>query len=220
MFPELEQYSLLKHPYYQAWQQGELTQETLQCYSRQYLHHVDAFPRYLSMIHSQCTNLADRRVIMGNLMDEEGFSGTVAHPVLWENFAVGLGVHKDEVRALPFANTQKLCDTFHKLAGQSYAAGLGALYAYERQIPEIAKTKIDGLKKFYGINDAATLEFFEVHQKADEWHSEEVAALIKKLAPEGQEVAKRAAIETAQALWGFLDGVEEVRTDKKTCCVH
>lgn len=220
MFPQLEQYSLLKHPFYQSWQQGELTQATLQCYSRQYLHHVDAFPRYLSMIHSQCTDLNDRRVIMGNLMDEEGFNGTAAHPILWENFAIGLGVNKDEVRAEPFTNTQKLCDTFARLASSSYAAGLGALFAYERQIPEIAKTKIDGLKKFYGINDAATLEFFEVHQQADEWHSAEVAALINKLSPADQEVAKNAAIEAAQALWSFLDGVEAVRTDKKSCCVH
>lgn len=220
MFPELEQYSLLKHPYYQAWQQGELTQATLQCYSRQYLHHVDAFPLYLSKIHSQCTNISDRQVIMGNLMDEEGFSGTEAHPILWENFAIGLGVKRNELRAIPLANTQKLLDTFHELSGKSYAAGLGALYAYERQIPEIAKTKIKGLQEFYGINDAATLEFFEVHQKADEWHSEEVEALIKKLSPEDQAIAKEASIQAAQALWGFLDGIEEVRTDKKSCCVH
>jgi pyrroloquinoline-quinone synthase len=219
MFPELEQYSLLKHPFYQAWQQGELTQETLQCYARQYLHHVDAFPTYLSKIHSQSMDLNHRRVILGNLMDEEGVNAT-AHPILWENFAMGLGVAQEDVRAMPFANTQKLLDTFSELSGKSYAAGLGALYAYERQIPEIAKTKIKGLKECYGITDAATLEFFEVHEKADEWHSAEVEALIQDLSPEDQAVAKAGAISAASALWDFLSGVEEVRTDKKACCVH
>jgi pyrroloquinoline-quinone synthase len=221
MFPELARYELLKHPFYQSWQQGELTQATLQCYARQYLHHVNAFPTYLSRIHSHSTNLEQRQIILRNLMEEEGVDANgKAHPVLWEQFAEGLGVTKANMNVAPFANTQKLLDTFKKLADQSYAAGLGALYAYERQIPEIAKTKIKGLKEFYNIHDQATLEFFEVHQKADEWHSQEVEALIAKLSPSERAVAEQAAITAAAALWDFLTGIEEVRTDKKSCCVH
>ena len=40
---------------------------------------------------------------------------------------------------------------------------LHLLYTYERQIPEIAETKIQGLKKFYGVNSKDGLEFFEAH---------------------------------------------------------
>ncbi len=53
-----------------------------------------------------------------------------------------------------------------------------------------------------------------------EWHSAEVEALIQDLSPEDQAVAKAGAIGAASALWDFLSGVEEVRTDKKACCVH
>jgi len=37
------------------------------------------------------------------------------------------------------------------LRGPPVAEAVAALYAYESQVPEIATTKIDGLKKFYGV---------------------------------------------------------------------
>ena len=48
--------------------------------------------------------------------------------------------------------TKEMIDNFFKQARLSYAEGLASLYTYERQIPEIAETKIQGLKKFYGVN--------------------------------------------------------------------
>ena len=47
--------------------------------------------------------------------------------------------------------TKEMIDNFFKQARLSYAEGLASLYTYERQIPEIAETKIQGLKKFYGV---------------------------------------------------------------------
>lgn len=207
--PTLAQYDLLSHPFYQAWQAGKLTLSALQYYATQYSHHVDAFPRYLGRIHSQCLSGADRQVILRNLMDEEGISG-VPHPELWRQFANGVGVNDAEFTTTPpSAATQALVDTFFKLANTSYAAGLGALYAYEQQVPEIAKTKIQGLKAFYGINDEKTLQFFTVHQQADEWHSQEIRDLINALPVQQQEEAHAASLEAAQALWNFLSGVYE-----------
>ena len=52
-------------------------------------------------------------------------------------------------------------DTFRRLSRQSYAAGLGALYAYESQFPGVATAKIEGLMDRYGISDEATLRFFD-----------------------------------------------------------
>ena len=47
--------------------------------------------------------------------------------------------------------TKDMIDNFFHQARKSYAEGLASLYTYERQIPEIAETKIRGLKKFYGV---------------------------------------------------------------------
>lgn len=207
---QLASYELLKHPFYQAWQEGKLTLATLRCYAKQYMHHVNAFPCYISRIHSQSQDLKIRRILLENLMDEEGVNGT-AHPILWENFAKGLGIPDEELAVSPLPHTQNLLDTFNQLTTKNLASGLGALYAYERQIPNVAKTKIKGLKKFYGKDDPNTLEFFTVHQQADEWHSQEVEALIKALPPSEQKQVEEAAVEAAQALWDFLTGIEEER---------
>ena len=52
-----------------------------------------------------------------------------------------------------------MIDNFFSQARKSYAEGLASLYTYERQIPEIAETKIQGLKKFYGVKSKDGLEF-------------------------------------------------------------
>ncbi len=132
------------------------------------------------------------------------------HPELWLWFAESLGKTKAEIKTSQVASeTRNLIDTFYSLALSSYSEGLGALYAYEKQVPKTARSKIDGLKEFYGITCPKALAFFEVHLGADVWHSQEVADLIEKL-PEDQKPKALAATEkVCDALWGFLDGVQE-----------
>ncbi len=86
---------------------------------------------------------------------------------------------------------------------------MGALYAYERQIPEVSKSKIEGLKKHYSISDERSLQFFTVHMHADKWHSEEYANLIADLSEEEQEKAMQGAKKGAKLLWGFLGRDDE-----------
>ena len=57
--------------------------------------------------------------------------------------------------AKPDSFTKEMIDNFFAQARSSYAEGLASLYTYERQIPEIAETKIQGLKKFYGVNSVS-----------------------------------------------------------------
>lgn len=204
---ELSTYSVLKHPYYQAWNEGRLSQESLQTYSKQYFKQVDAFPRYISATHSLCDNIETRQLLLENLNDEEGGSGE-HHPELWMRFAEGLGVKRDAVESQEaFEETKALVDTFYRLSRSSFEEGLGALYAYEQQVPEVSKTKIEGLIKFYGIEDERTLSFFEVHRTADVYHSVAVAKILDSLPEEAQQRARSAALEAAKALWTFLSGV-------------
>src|SRR5439155_20979030 len=64
--------AMLKHPFYQAWTEGRLTLETLRAYARQYFHHVEAFPRAVSAVHSICPDRNGRRMLAENLAEEEG----------------------------------------------------------------------------------------------------------------------------------------------------
>jgi len=202
--------AMLKHPFYQAWTEGRLPIDTLRAYARQYFHHVEAFPRAVSAVHSACADRDGRRMLAENLAEEEGIeAGKQDHASLWLMFAGGLGESAEAVRAQPLnGETRALIDTFRRLSRQSYAAGLGALYAYESQFPGVATAKIEGLIDRYGINDEETLRFFHVHESADVEHSAVCRSLLDRL-PEGERAeAVAAGEELAAALWNFLSGLE------------
>src|SRR5256885_6617350 len=133
--------AMLKHPFYQAWTEGRLPIETLRAYARQYFHHVEAFPRAVSAVHSACPDRDGRRMLAENLAEEEGIeAGKQDHASLWLMFACGLGESEEAVRGQELnEETEALIATFRRLAPPSYASGLGALYAYrseERRVGE------------------------------------------------------------------------------------
>jgi len=203
---QLDELHLLKHPFYVAWNKGELSAEVLQSYAKEYYHHVVAFPCYISSIHSLCPDIKARQILLENLVDEE--RGEENHPELWLRFADGLGVLRRDIPIKAnFVETNNLVDGYFNLVRSDYPTGLGALYAYERQTPEISESKIDGLKKHYFITDQNTLKFFEVHSTLDQWHREEISQLIESLAPKDQEMTTKGAIAGAKLLWEFLDGI-------------
>jgi pyrroloquinoline-quinone synthase len=204
------QRSMLTHPFYEAWENGALTREALTAYARQYFHHVEAFPRAVSAVHANCPDAKGRRLLADNLAEEEGLgAGKDSHAALWLDFAAGLGADEADVRAEALnAETKALIATFRALSRRSYASGLGALYAYESQLPAIAKTKIEGLVARYGVRDPRALEFFRVHQQADVEHAAVCRELLDALPESERTEAHAAACELAEALRFFLDGMQ------------
>lgn len=202
--------AMLSHPFYRAWTDGLLTRDHLATYARQYFHHVEAFPRAVSAVHSACPDRDGRRMLAENLAEEEGIeAGKQDHATLWMMFANGMGASDAAVEAETLnAETEKLIETFQRLATRSYASGLGALYAYESQFSDVAKAKVEGLVDRYEVADEPTLRFFRVHEVADVEHAAVCRALLDKL-PEGEQAeAIAAGDELAGALWGFLSGVQ------------
>jgi pyrroloquinoline-quinone synthase len=202
--------AMLEHPFYQAWTEGRLPIDTLRDYARQYFHHVEAFPRAVSAVHSACPDRDGRRMLAENLAEEEGIeAGKQDHATLWLMFACGLGDSEERVRAQGLnPETLALIETFRSLSRRSYASGLGALYAYESQFPGVASAKIEGLIDRYGITDEETLRFFRVHESADVEHSSVCGALLDRLPEDQKAEAIAAGEELAGALWNFLSGVE------------
>ena len=202
---EISSHHLLGHPFYQAWMAGELSREQLAKYAFQYAPHVNAFPRFVSAVHAQAENPVARKMLMENLVDEEGANGSTPHPELWRRFAAALGADVSRVTESDVGpKARELVEKFHKLCRSSYAEGLGALYAYEHQVPEVARTKTEGLLKFYGMAKGEATEFFDVHESADRYHSEAVSNLLNELSDTEKQKAMRAAKEASQALWDFL----------------
>jgi pyrroloquinoline-quinone synthase len=206
----IEDRAMLKHPFYQAWEEGTLTREALASYAKQYFHHVEAFPRAVSAVHANCPDAKGRRLLAENLAEEEGIgAGKDDHAALWLGFAAGMGAEEAEVRSVTLhPETRALIDAFRSLSRRSYASGLGALYAYESQLPAIAKTKIEGLVERYDVTEQATLKFFQVHEFADIEHSDVCRELLDALPVADRAEAHAAACELAGALQGFLTGMQ------------
>lgn len=207
----LEESDLLGHPFYRAWLAGELTRTDVREYAMEYYHHVAAFPTYLSSLHSRLSDGALRRAVLRNLADEE-IDG-VAHSELWLDFAEGVGARRESVKAhTPLPEVQELVRTFRSLM-ESPASALAACYAYESQVPRVAKEKGRSLAARYG-GDARTCRYFEFHRLADQHHSQvwkrELGILISA-DPTLAEEALAGAARAASALWIALDGIEGSR---------
>lgn len=200
---------LLRHPFYKLWSEGKLTRENIREYAVSYYPHVAAFPMYVSGVHSGCEDPALRLELLDNLVEEEG--GSVNHPALWRRFAAALGAPEEDLSIV--ARTPEVAaaiSEFRRATREgSVAEGLAALYAYESQIPEISRTKREGLAAFYGIDAPEATRFFTVHEEADVWHRRVERDALGRVAttPVDQERALAAAERCLDALNRALDGV-------------
>ncbi len=202
---------MLQHPFYIMWNNGELSIEMLREYAHEYYLQVHNFPRYVSATHSNCDDFEVRQMLLENLVEEE--QGPNNHPELWRRFADSLNIERAAITDRKYLQTTKdSVQILQELAGRKNAyEGIAALYAYESQIPEVSTTKIAGLKKHYNLDTKDALEFFEVHEHADEIHRTVTREALAKLCQtdEQKESALDSAREAADALNLLLDGVYE-----------
>jgi pyrroloquinoline-quinone synthase len=202
--------SILQHPFYRAWQCGELSRDQLATYSRVYYPHVAAFPNYLENAISCADDRYTRRTLEDNLLDE--LTNPAPHPELWLDFATALGQDRDTVkRAKPLAKVASTTSIFDRLTSYDIASGLTALYAYESQQPEVAAEKLRGLRESYAIHGKSALNYFTVHATADlEHRAGERTSLARCLNSNASfDTVMNAANEALDAYWNLLDGVCE-----------
>lgn len=216
--PELDariaKYDLLCHPFYKAWAAGELSREDLSEYGREYFHHVDAFPSYLSEFAGRTESHSLRRAVQANLDEEVGANGARSHAELWLDFIEGMGGER-HVAAEPLVpELEQLVNSFHAVSNEgSPEEALAAFYAYESQVPRVAAEKARGLREMYG-SDEKTCGYFTLHATADVYHSRVWKHQLAKLVENDSAAADRAlnAVENAaKALWNALDGIEVAR---------
>jgi pyrroloquinoline-quinone synthase len=226
-FSQLEariaEYDLLCHPFYKAWSAGELTRDDLREYAQDYYHHVEAFPSYLAAFALRLEEGDLRRAVLANMLDEKGVeehAGAVPHcsaphHELWLDFAEGMGSTRNLERHSPVDAVGKLVRHFQTVSSEgTREEALAAFYAYESQVPRVAREKERGLREMYGADDK-TCGYFTLHATADVYHSRVWRGQLKKRIeanPETANAALDAAEDTARVLWQALDGMEARRT--------
>ena len=217
----IAKYDLLCHPFYKAWAAGELTRDDLRQYAQDYYHHVEAFPSYLAAFALRLDEGELRRAVLTNMCEEKGDEGespkdSVPHSELWLDFAEGVGSSRNLSRHTPVSEIRQLTQHFQRVASEGTPEeALAAFYAYESQVPRVAKEKERGLRQMYSA-DEKTCGYFTLHTTADVHHSRIWRNQLEKrvaASPETAETALRAAETAAKALWRALDGIEAQRTN-------
>jgi len=185
----LEKWNLLKHPFYESWTAGTLPVDALKVYASEY-------GAFINILDQGWTTLDDPETA-----EEER-----EHAVMWEGFASAVGT---TIGAPRIAQTKALVESARSLFGQR-ASALGAMYAFEAQQPQTAKSKLDGLKTHYSLPEAVE-PYFEVH--SSNWHeSEKILKAISALTTDEQAQALAACEKMSESLWNALTGIHE-----KTC---
>ena len=225
-FKELDariiKYDLLCHPFYKAWADGQLTREDLQQYAQDYYFHVEAFPTYLAELGIRLEEGELRRAVLANMADEKGIEDafgepTTAHAEMWLDFAEGMGAQRELRGHQAVVEIKELTQFFHRVASEGTPEeALAAFYAYESQVPRVAKEKAQGLREMYGA-DERTCAYFTLHTTADVFHSQIWKKQLAKRIdanPDLEEKALTAGESAAKALWHALDGIEARRVGK------
>lgn len=199
--------NMLDHPFYQAWNKGELPVEVLQRYSEQYFHLESEFPHFLTRAHASSEKFDVRQEITQNLYDEE--NGPENHRELWLRFGEGVGAEREAmIESVRLPETQAAIDAFNRASDSSDLEGVAALAAYESQLPDVSVSKVNGLKEHYNITDKRTTRFFDLHGIVDIAHAD---AWWRILDTYTNEENKQKIVDGVRAgrdaLWGFLDGV-------------
>ena len=199
--------SLLKHPFYEMWSAGELTLDSLSGYSKEYFQLVKAVPGFMDPIIELApgpvsAELADNRA-------EES-----AHIGPWRGFAASLGVSEPELEGYEgLEKTGRAVDSLNSLM-TTYEGGACAMYAFEKEIPEISRAKLDGLEEFYGLTSPQATEYFRLHTEADVRHAASWRGILESsVTPEDDLMAAAKGSITAQNT--LLDGCYEAYCSRR-----
>ena len=169
----IEERSLLKHPFYQMWSDGKLTQESLAGYSKEYFQLVKAVPAFMTPIIEKAPD-----TVVGELVENQQEESDHIKP--WIAFAGELGISEDELISYSgTTKTQKAVSDLNQLM-VTFDGGASAMYAFEKEIPKISQTKLDGLAEFYGMTSNEATEYFKLHTEADIRHAASWRNILEK----------------------------------------
>jgi pyrroloquinoline-quinone synthase len=200
---EIEKRSLLKHSFYQMWSEGKLTVNHLQGYSMEYFQLVKAVPKFVESIEKAADQPIKSDIAINAREEAE-------HVEPWVKFAGALGVSRNEL--ISYGGAAKTNDAVTKmmvLAGSTFEEAVAAMYAYEMELPRISRSKIDGLKKFYNMDNVDAVNYFEIHEEADVRHAQVWREILSEIPSERQEAAFNSAVESLKAQNMLLDSVQE-----------
>jgi pyrroloquinoline-quinone synthase len=198
----IEEKSLLKHPFYQMWSDGKLSMSSLAGYSKEYFQMVKAVPSFVDKV---------ARFAPGEMIAEikANQQEEAEHIEPWVKFASSLGV--DGAELSNYSGLPKTVSAVSELSDLmvSFEDGAAAMYAFEKEIPAISHTKLDGLDKFYGLQSDDATEYFRLHMEADVRHAATWANILDSVPEDRHDALVQIAHKSLDAQNHLLDSCYE-----------
>ena len=182
----ISKYSLLEHPFYQAWSNGTLPVEALKSYASEY-------GAFIGSVGLGWETLGEKAIAKHE----------AAHARIWaDSFAGELGTAVGEPA---ISEVKELVDTARGLFADDTEA-IGALYSFEVQQPRTAESKLKGLSDHYKMLPERSGDYFRLHSG----DYDEVSLLSARM--DGTVDAERVAgscERMSKALYDALTGIYE-----------
>ncbi len=183
---KIAEHNLLNHPFYQAWNAGELPVAALRRYAGEYGAFIGTIPEGWAQID-----------------EPEIAAEETEHIAMWADFAAGL---ETRVADAQIPQVKTLTETAQLLFSDPVTA-LGALYAFEAQQPATTASKLDGLRAFYQL--PTSVEPYFVTHAHDDYEAEKLIACMETLPPETHAAVIDACEQMSTALWDALTGIHD-----------
>lgn len=206
---EIEKHSLLKHDFYKLWQEGKLTLDHLAGYSKEYFQMVKTIPSLVKNVLENDVEKKYHASIKNTLEDE------ITHIEPWINFSSALNVDRNELLNYNADGlTRQSIDKMLEISKSSFEESVAALYAFEKELPKISETKLEGLEKFYGITNNESNEYFNIHKEIDIYHSKVWENILKETSDDKRDKILNAVKISLDAQNTLLDSVKTKYVDK------
>ncbi len=209
---------LLRHPFLGRF--STMGTDSLRVFAEQFYCFVQMFPRYLGALLWVVPDEHLRAIIISNLVDECGgieavdrADSSVAHPTLFRRFCGALNIHEHELAKVVAleSTTEFLRDYERLILHSSFLTAMGAMGPGNESLSTKWVPVLNGLRARSEFSER-DLEFFIVHQPADDVHGSAMcAALLPHLntSQDWEEMVcgARAAVNARLC---FFDGLQQV----------
>ena len=131
----IEERSLLKHPFYQAWSDGKLTKESLAGYSKEYFQLVKEVPSFMAPIIQKAPESVVKELVENQQEESD-------HIKPWIAFAGELGISEEELLSYSgLPKTKQAVSDLNELM-DTFEGGACAMYAFEKEILKSVKQNL------------------------------------------------------------------------------
>jgi pyrroloquinoline-quinone synthase len=139
---EISKKSLLNHQFYTLWREGKLSLNHLRGYSKEYFQLVKTVPEFVQNIYNNVTNHDSAPYYLKAIKKTQIEESDHVEP--WTKFALSLGIDKRELLEYDGKDEVNMAiENLKKLSRSSLLEGASTMYSFEKELPQISKTKFN-----------------------------------------------------------------------------